>query len=235
MNKVKENKDLIKNIFRNVTREGVDRCLAMLDRTDYFTAPASKYYHSPYKGGLVQHSLYVFFSMLDFLYSHSDLADNDKEVLKVSIQKLKSGEVLAEAEKEFTRLAIVRFFGEGISLDSIIICSLLHDLHKLNFYEECTKNVFKGYDANGKKIFEEETSYKVRDDIFIFGDEGSNSNYLIRGCFKMSYEEQLAVQNHMGYSDGVPQGSASKAWAKSPFSLYLHLADMEATYYYERR
>ena len=43
------------------------RCLEWLDRTDFFTAPASSKYHEPYPGGLCVHSLKVFNEAMDLL------------------------------------------------------------------------------------------------------------------------------------------------------------------------
>ncbi len=44
----------------NIKREGADRFLAWLDRTDFFTAPASTKFHCACENGLVQHSINVF-------------------------------------------------------------------------------------------------------------------------------------------------------------------------------
>lgn len=45
---------------REIQREGADKLLAWLEKTDFFTAPASTRYHGAYEGGLVEHSLHVF-------------------------------------------------------------------------------------------------------------------------------------------------------------------------------
>ena len=42
-----------------VTRQGADRMLEWLERTDFFTAPASTRYHGACESGLVMHSLNV--------------------------------------------------------------------------------------------------------------------------------------------------------------------------------
>ena len=48
-------------IFReNITREGADRLLEWLQKTDFFLAPASTRYHNAFEGGLVQHSVNVY-------------------------------------------------------------------------------------------------------------------------------------------------------------------------------
>lgn len=60
------NEKRFKAIFQDqVNRPGADDLLEWLERTDFFTAPASTKYHGAYPGGLVDHSLRVY----DFLIS----------------------------------------------------------------------------------------------------------------------------------------------------------------------
>lgn len=53
----------------NITREGADKLLEYLlsKSSDFFTAPASTKFHGAYEGGLVEHSLNVYESLLDYL------------------------------------------------------------------------------------------------------------------------------------------------------------------------
>lgn len=44
----------------NIHREGIYKLLAWLEKSDFFTAPASTRYHGAYEGGLVEHSLNVY-------------------------------------------------------------------------------------------------------------------------------------------------------------------------------
>lgn len=44
-----------------VTRPGADKLLEWLKSTDFFTAPASTRFHGAYPGGLVKHSLNVYY------------------------------------------------------------------------------------------------------------------------------------------------------------------------------
>ncbi|MEE1154455.1 MAG: HD domain-containing protein [Acutalibacteraceae bacterium] len=44
----------------HIQRKGIDNLLKYLEKTDFFTAPASTKYHSAYEGGLAEHSLKVF-------------------------------------------------------------------------------------------------------------------------------------------------------------------------------
>ena len=50
-----------------ITREGADKLLDFLMKSDFFTAPASTRYHGAYEGGLLQHSLNVYDCLVDIL------------------------------------------------------------------------------------------------------------------------------------------------------------------------
>ena len=51
----------------NIKREGADKLLEFLMKSDFFTAPSSTRFHGAYEGGLVQHSLNVYHCLKDYL------------------------------------------------------------------------------------------------------------------------------------------------------------------------
>ena len=51
----------------NIKREGAERLLEYLEKSDFFTAPSSTRYHGSYEGGLVQHSVNVYHCLKDYL------------------------------------------------------------------------------------------------------------------------------------------------------------------------
>lgn len=51
----------------NIKREGADRLLEYLKKSDFFTAPSSTRFHGAYEGGLVQHSVNVYHCLKDYL------------------------------------------------------------------------------------------------------------------------------------------------------------------------
>ena len=62
------NQERFIEIFREkITREGADKLLDYLMKSDFFTAPASTRYHGACEGGLVQHSLNVYDCLVDIL------------------------------------------------------------------------------------------------------------------------------------------------------------------------
>lgn len=113
--------------------------------------------------------------------------------------------------------------------DSIIICSLLHDVCKINFYKESTRNT---KDENGKWI--QVPFYEVEDkDPY---GHGEKSVMLIEQFIKLTTEEKYAIRWHMGgFDESVKGGSYAigKAYEKYPFALAMHMADMMATYILE--
>ena len=58
------NKNLVLEKLRtHVKREGIEEFIAWLEKTDFFTAPASTRFHLAEEGGLALHSLHVYFRL----------------------------------------------------------------------------------------------------------------------------------------------------------------------------
>ena len=51
----------------NIKREGAEKLLEYLEKSDFFTAPSSTRYHGSHEGGLVQHSVNVYHCLKDYL------------------------------------------------------------------------------------------------------------------------------------------------------------------------
>ncbi len=48
------------NLLKSVQREGIEKLITYLEKTDFFNAPASTRFHGNYEGGLLEHSLNVY-------------------------------------------------------------------------------------------------------------------------------------------------------------------------------
>lgn len=61
--------EFMKLYKENITREGSDKLLAYLDspQSDFFTAPASTRFHGAFEGGLLEHSINVYYCLADYL------------------------------------------------------------------------------------------------------------------------------------------------------------------------
>ena len=114
--------------------------------------------------------------------------------------------------------------------ETLAIAGLLHDLCKVNFYTVDYRNV-KEESGWVKRPY-----YKV-EERFPFG-HGEKSVFIISQYLKLTAEEAMAINWHMGgFDDRVKGGnySASEAFHKYKLSIYLHVADLSATYLDEDR
>ena len=56
----KQKQEFLSLCRENIHREGLEDLLTWLQKSDFFTAPASTRYHGAYEGGLCEHSLDVY-------------------------------------------------------------------------------------------------------------------------------------------------------------------------------
>ena len=124
--------------------------------------------------------------------------------------------------------------------DSLLICGLLHDISKMNFYEVTSRNE-KVYSENGSKSdslgrfeWQASLSFKVRDaeNRFIYGNHEETSEFMIKSFIPLTVEESVAILNHHGGKgfDSIPIQTISDKYNKYVLSPLLHTADMLATY-----
>ena len=117
-----------------------------------------------------------------------------------------------------------------VSDETIAICALLHDLCKIDFYKVDYRNVKE----NGEWL---KKPYYAKDELMPYG-HGEKSVYIINGFIKLSREEAMAINWHMGGFDYRTKGgdqSISDAYCKYPLAILLHVSDLEATYIDEKR
>lgn len=173
-----------------ITRAGAVELLEWIEKTDFFTAPASTKFHCACEGGLAQHSLSVYNVLM---------------------------------EKHFD--------SETDSAESFAICSLLHDLCKVQFYKVSTRNV-----KNDKTGAWEKQPFYAVEDSFPYG-HGEKSVFLIERFMRLKTSEAMAIRWHMGGFDESARAGGftiSVAFEKYPLAVKLHLADLESTYLREK-
>ncbi len=191
---MEEKRDFIKEFTEiytsKINREGADKLLDWLLKSDFTTCPASTKFHSNHEGGLIEHSV--------------------------------------KAYKRFVR-NLVKEYGENwqnhISEESAAIIGLLHDICKVSYYKQEMRNVKED------GIWVQKPYYTV-DDKLPYG-HGEKSVYIISGFMKLTREEAMAINWHMGGFDARVQGgsySISGAFYEFPVALIFHLSDLEATY-----
>lgn len=184
-----------KNIFTSkITRDGADKLLDWLLKSDFISCPASTKFHSNHEGGLIEHSVKAYKRFIKNL--QKEYGDN---------------------------------WSEKISEESAAIIGLLHDVCKVGYYKQEMRNVKE----DGVWI---QKPYYAVDDKLPYG-HGEKSVYIISGFMKLTREEAMAINWHMGGFDTRVQGgsySISTAFYNYPVALIFHLSDVEATYLDEK-
>lgn len=127
--------------------------------------------------------------------------------------------------ERLVRLCEAEWGEDGFNRESVAIIGLFHDLCKTNIYKVEMRNVKE----NGEWV---QKPYFTVDDSLPYG-HGEKSVYMLSGFMKLTREEAMAINWHMGGFDlRVQAGSYdySKAYNKYPLALMVHLADMQATF-----
>ena len=113
-----------------------------------------------------------------------------------------------------------------VSDETIAIISLLHDVCKTDCYKVDYRNV---------KVNNEWTKqpYYAFNDSLPYG-HGEKSVYMISGFMKLTREEALAINWHMGGFDSRVLGgnsySLSAAYSQYPLCVIFHVSDIQASY-----
>lgn len=186
--------EFLEIFYDNIDRDGADKLLEWLERSDFFTAPASTRRHNAFKGGLCQHSLNVYKRFVKILES--------------------------EYGQEWYK---------KVSPESVAIMGLLHDVCKVDTYVEDVKNV----KVDGR--WEQKPYYKLEDSL-PYG-HGEKSVYILSAFMRLTREEALAINWHMGEYDARVQNGTymmAEVFYKYPICFLLHLADLTATYLDEK-
>lgn len=125
-------------------------------------------------------------------------------------------------------------FGEAwetkIPHETVAICGLLHDVCKIDYYKKDFRNVKENGVWVRKPCF-------VREEALPFG-HGEKSVYIINSFLRLTREEAMAINWHMGGFDSRVKGgdfSISEAYCQFPLAVLLHVSDLQATYIDEKR
>lgn len=110
--------------------------------------------------------------------------------------------------------------------ETTAIISLLHDVCKIGCYKTEYRNA---KDANGVW---QKVPYYAFDEQFAYGNHGGKSVFLISRFIRLTEEEAVAIQCHMGNEDG--KYGVSESYRRYPLAWLLHVADEAASFIDER-
>ena len=119
---------------------------------------------------------------------------------------------------------------EKYSHETVAVCGLIHDVCKIDFYKQDYRNVKENGEWIKKPCF-------AREELLPFG-HGEKSVYIVNSFIRLTREEAMAINWHMGGFDNRVKGgdySISEAYCKFHLAVLLHVSDLEATYIDEKR
>lgn len=206
-----ENKELFENISRlAIKRNGIEGLLSMLSISDFYDSPASTKYHLSIYGGLCQHSLDVYYAMVNNMphkIYNKDFMD------KYSLESR----------------AIVSLFHDICKVN--VYKPTTRNVKTYDFDPSLYSKYQIKHDNMGDFVWVTEQTFTF-DDEFPLG-HGEKSLYLIGKYIDLTEDEAMAIRYHMGAFRNEDINSLNKVYAKYPLALALHIADMFATYVIE--
>ena len=204
---ISANKDRFKELVNQINREGMERLMAFLENSDFYTAPASTRFHLSCEGGLLQHSLNVY----DCLTSKKE-----NPMWKDILEKVGEESLIVMAL--FHDICKIRFYKKTFKNQKT------YDPDKIKAADpRQVKN-----DKGGAYIWEEVEGYIV-EDIMPLG-HGEKSVLILDKYIELTKEETYAIRWHMGFTEEKSQySSLDAAMEKYPIVLALYEADLEAS------
>ena len=181
-------KNAIEHLLKTTNREGMDSLISWMNENGFFKAPCSTSHHLCVEGGLAEHSLNVYRSM-------------------ILLSKTLLGEDL---EDKIT--------------DSIIICSLLHDIGKVGQFRKSyyMENYLSKVDKEGNPVRSESKPFITNKDLLNIPHDVRSITILSK-FIDLTEEEQFAILYHNGlYGDLKYQISGKE----TELYMLLHFADL---------
>lgn len=122
-------------------------------------------------------------------------------------------------------LRLLDLYGAPTNRGSAVLCALLHDVCKADYYKEGTKRQ-KGQDGEWREV----RTYTVQDQLPL--GHAEKSIYIVQKNIALTDAEAVAIRWHMGaYCDQQQYSTMGQAYDSNPLALFLHLADMIDAHY----
>lgn len=75
-----EDKERFLDICKSIKRDGIDKLLEWLEKSDFYEAPASTRFHGSFRGGLLKHSLNVYDQLVRLCKAYPEVEASDESI-----------------------------------------------------------------------------------------------------------------------------------------------------------
>ena len=204
---IEENKYRFINLLRKITRPGADiaALIYKLKNSDWFVAPASTIYHLNVPGGVVQHSLSVYDTLVKLV------------------------EVAYPEGNPFTEetLIIVGLLHDFDKMNK-------YEIYSRNVKKYSETGSKRDEEGRFDWAVEKSYKVKDAVDRFVYGHHGQNSEYMANSYIPLSVEESAAIVNHSGFDTTEYKAwDMTAIYNRYPLAGLLHTADFLSTYVLE--
>lgn len=204
---IEENKERFEKLLSSVQRDGIDKLIAYIRKTDFYTAPASTRFHLACEGGLLQHSLNVYDCLI---------AKKEAPLWKDVLQDISEESIILISLLH--DLCKTSFYVAGTKNQKT------YDPGKVAVAEAWQVK----HDSQGDFIWETVETYQVDDQLPL--GHGEKSVMLAQCYIKLKMPEVMAIRWHMGFSvEKADYNAMGTAMEKYPIVLAVHEADLEAS------
>ena len=205
---IEANREEYLQLIKSIKREGanIEKLVEKLNNSDFFLAPASTKFHCDYDGGLCQHSLNVYYNLLNIIQNKQglDVSCYDEDSIKIvallhDISKMNRYEKVPKNVKVY-----------------------------------CADG--KLYDEHGHYKWETQMNWATRKQKFVYGSHEMTSEYIARQFIPLTLDESVAILHHMGsMAWDSAKDNIGEIFTQYPLALILYMADMISSYIDEKQ
>lgn len=243
---IQENKEFILEQLSSVDRIGNEKLVKMLEKSDFFYAPASVKHHLNKEGGLAEHCTNVFYNYLQLALKYGLHDPNHPNHIPLDSIRLESYlhdacKINSYKKKAFEPLTKGPGKQEPYLKDLLIsngkkdvLDSLPKDEQgRIHIHKEYASQLIDWLKNNPDSPMPEEIVYEYADDILPVG-HGEKSVIVAQQYIQLKVNEIIAIRWHMGaWEQGVYYGDRSRTFNTAtkmyPDVKLLQLADYEAS------
>lgn len=201
--RIAEMKNVFISLINSINRQGMrkEELLKKLESSDFYYAPASTKFHNCVRGGLLDHSLNVYYN-LKSLVERKGLTDYiSEDSIKIvgllhDIGKINNYKIYYKNEKKYSDYGSKR--DEGGKFDWVAV---------------------QGYTTVDDS------------EKFIYGNHEQTCEYMLRTYIPLTYVESSAILHHHGGKGwDSAQDNVDGVFSRYPLAVLLHVADMISAY-----
>jgi hypothetical protein len=236
-------KEKVLKLFADyVDREGSDKLVKVMKKTDFFVAPASRSHHLNYEGGLVEHSYNVYSNYVDLVEKYNLDIPMESIVLeaighdfcKIGLYKKEKTEW---SDKQASYLKSLVQSNAALVAECDVDVKFDENGELIPVSREYASDLISWLSSNPNKDncpdSKDVVSYVYNDD-FPAG-HGEKSIFILQRFIRLKKRELLAIRWHMGaFEDGIYGGFKNRDFNRAremfPDVSVLQMADAESSF-----